>query len=187
MKIEDFIVIMKRWEGGLSRNTSDSASKNPCPTVHNGYSGWHTNKGITYAVWKSHFGSKNDTRFFAMNDKDWFEIFDKLYFKAVKGHDFTCLNIGCMVAEFAWGSGPIPAVKLLQQACNELGGKLLIDGVIGPNTLKVANSLDTKKLFDKLIEVRREFFISISKGKNSVFLKGWLNRLENNASLFRPK
>lgn len=186
MTIEDFIKIIKKWEGGLSRHTSDSASAHPCPTVFNGHSGWHTNKGITYAVWKAHFGSNNDTRFFYMSDKDWFEIFDQLYFKAVKGHDFKCLNIGCMVAEFAWGSGSIPAVKLLQKACNELGGNLVIDGKIGPHTLEVANSLDPRLLFDKLIEIRREFFISISKGKNSVFLKGWLNRLENNASLFKP-
>ena len=37
-----------KWEGGLSRATTDSASKNSSPYVHEGVTGWHTNRGITY-------------------------------------------------------------------------------------------------------------------------------------------
>lgn len=186
MKIDDFIITMKQWEGGLSRDMNDSASKNMCPTPYRDGNRYHTNKGITYAVWKAHFGSSADARFYEMNNNDWFEIFDKLYFKAVKGHDFKCLNIGAMVSEFAWGSGVIPAGKLLQKACNKMGANLVVDGAIGKKTLEFANSVDPKILFDLLIQVRKDFFTSIGVGKNAKFLKGWINRLNDNAKKFRP-
>ena len=38
--------------------------------------------------------------------------------------------------------------------------------------------MDGKKLFEMLWEQRKKFFQSIGTGKNSVFLKGWLRRLE---------
>lgn len=186
MELNDFIKTMKAWEGGLSKDPSDSASANFCPTAYKDGKKYHTNKGITYAVWKAHFGVDNDARFYAMNDQDWFTIFDKWYFKAVKGHDFKCLNIGALVSDFAWGSGVIPAGKLLQKACNKMGANLLIDGKIGPKTLEIANSLNEKLLFSNLIQVRKDFFISISSGKNAKFLKGWLNRLKDNEVKFRP-
>lgn len=186
MEINDFIKTMKAWEGGLSKNLSDSASAHFCPTAYKDGHKYHTNKGITYSTWKHHFGKENDLRFYSMNDADWFEIFDKLYFKAVKGHDFKVLNIGALVSEFAWGSGVIPAGKLLQKACNKMGANLLIDGKIGPKTIETANSLNAILLFSNLIEVRKQFFISISTGKNAIFLKGWLNRLNDNAKKFKP-
>lgn len=186
MEISDFIKNMKSWEGGLSRHLKDSASSNFCPTEHKDGFRYHTNKGITYAVWRAHFGSDKDLRFYKMNDEDWFEIFDKLYFKAVKGHEFKVLNIGALVAEYAWGSGVNPASKLLQKACNKMGANLLIDGKIGRKTLDVANSLNEVLLFSNLIQVRKDFFISISQGKNAVFLKGWLNRLKDMEKKYKP-
>ena len=44
------IPYIQKWEGGLSRATTDTASKNPSPYEHNGKTGWHTNKGITWGT-----------------------------------------------------------------------------------------------------------------------------------------
>lgn len=186
MDVAKFIRTMVQWEGKLSRHPADSAAKYPCPTPYRDGLKYHTNKGITYATWSGYFGNKNDARFYAMSDQDWFTIFSKLYYLPVKGDKFKCPNIGYMVSEFAWGSGVNPAVKTLQRACNNMGAKLEVDGLIGNKTLEFANNADPKILFDNLIQERKEFFIAISKGKNAVFLKGWLNRLSNNAELFRP-
>jgi lysozyme family protein len=186
MNLDDFITTMKSWEGGLSRDLDDSASEIFCPTLNKDGHKYHTNKGITYAVWKSHFGSGADARFYEMNDKDWFEIFDQLFFKGIKGHNFKVLNIAAIVSDFAWGSGVSRAGKLLQKACNKMGANLVIDGQIGQHTLDFANSVDAKILFDNLIQVRKEFFISIGIGKNKKYVKGWIDRLNDNAKKFRP-
>jgi lysozyme family protein len=186
MTIEEFIKIMKRWEGGLSKDLSDSASAHFCPTPYKDGHRYHTNKGITYAVWKSYFGSHDDLDFYVMSDVDWFKIFDNLYFKGVRGHKFDCLNIGLLVADFAWGSGINPAGKQLQRACNSLGSLLVVDGQIGSKTITEANKHDKNALFDSLVNVRRQFYHNIAIGKNSKFLRGWLNRLNDDALKLRP-
>ena len=52
------------------------------------------------------------------------------------------------------------------------------DGVVGPKTIAAINDYPNKKeLFEKLWKRRKAYFESIGKGKNSKFLNGWLNRL----------
>ena len=71
---------------------------------------------------------------------------------------------------------------------NNLGKNVAIDGKIGPQTLKAANELHDRILFDELIRLREAFFIAISKprSKNYKFRKGWLNRLADYHETFRP-
>lgn len=189
MNINDYIKVCKKWEGGLSRLTSDKASKYPCPTPYNGKTGWHTNKGITYTAWKRKFGTGADNRFFIMSDEDWFKIFDEMYFSKVRGHEYKLINIAAIVTGFAWGSGIKQAGVTLQTALRNLGFTVAIDGSIGPKTIEAANKANQIILFDELMRLRIEFFRKIgAPGKpNNVFLKGWLNRANDYIKEFRPK
>lgn len=186
--IDKYVAFTKRWEGGLSRDSADSASANPCPTPYNGKSGWHTNVGITYAVWKSMFGANADQRFFAMNSADWWNVFKTLYWNNVRGDEFKSINIAIMVTGMAWGSGKRQAVKSLQTAVRNCGKTIEVDGVLGNETMKIANACDPRKLFDAIAAERERFFRVIgAPGKaNAKFLKGWLNRLEDYKKTFRP-
>jgi len=186
--IKDYVAFTKKWEGGLSRDVHDSASKHPCPTPYNNKTGWHTNVGITYAVWVSKFGNDNDQRFFEMNNEDWFKVFKVLYWDKVKGDDFKSFSVAVIVTGMAWGSGSSRAVITLQQALNNLGKPVAIDGKIGSKTIAAANSCDEVKLFDELMRLRIAFFMAISKegSKNAKFRKGWLNRANDYIKTFRP-
>lgn len=186
MTLNDFIDFERKWEGGLSRHTSDSASKTPCPTPFKGKTGWHTNAGITYSVWRKKFGKTNDQRFFDMSNEDWFAVFDSLYYSKVKASSFNSLSIGFMVTTIAWGSGARQAGLTLQRAINKKGGNVVVDGAIGPKTIAAANAIPPKELFDELVKQRADFFHRIAKGKNAVFLKGWMNRLNAFVKGFRP-
>jgi lysozyme family protein len=88
----------------------------------------------------------------------------------------------------AWGSGQHRAIITLQQAVNNLGKHVVVDGDIGMKTLAAANELDNQILFDELIRLREAFFIAISKpgSKNAKYRKGWLNRLADYTKTFRP-
>tara|TARA_R110000868_G_scaffold168323_1_gene403036 strand:- start:4 stop:579 length:576 start_codon:yes stop_codon:yes gene_type:complete len=186
--INDYIAFTKKWEGKLSRDISDRASQNPCPTPFNGKSGWHTNVGITYAVWKSEFGTSNDARFFEMNNEDWFRVFKKLYWDGVKGDQYDSFSVAVIVTGMAWGSGASRAGITLQTALNKLGKNVTVDGKIGMKTIEAANSCDETELFDELMRLRIAFFKSIGAvGKeNNKFLKGWLNRANDYIKTFRP-
>lgn len=184
--IDKYVSFTKKWEGGLSRDKSDSASSYPCPTAYQGKNGWHTNVGITYATWVEFYGHDNDAEFFNMTTENWFRIFKKGYWDSVRGDDFYSQNIAIIVTGMAWGSGTRQAVKSLQVAINHCGVHCAIDGVIGRQTLACANSIDPRKLFDAIADERERFFYAIGTGKNAKFLNGWLNRLKDYRSTFRP-
>lgn len=188
MNLKTYIDFTQRWEGGLSRDVNDSASKFPNPLEYNGKKGWHTNKGITYKVWDSVFPNQ-DKEFFTMTDEQWFKVFKTLYWNSVKGDSYECFSVAVFVTGMAWGSGASRAGITLQQALNNLGHKVAIDGKIGMKTIEAANACDCVKLFDELVRLRRAFFLAISKDgtPNAKFRKGWLNRLEDYVKTFRPK
>jgi len=188
--LDKYVDFTKKWEGGLSKDKADRASKFPCPTPYKGLTGYHTNMGITYAVWKEFYGKDKDQRFFNMSDEDWFNIFKTSYWNGVRADEYKSQNVAIFITGMAWGSGKSTAVKLLQQALINCGvlpknGK---DGVLGNKTIAAANSLEPRVLFDALTAERERFFRYIGRPgtKNAKFLKGWLNRLEDYKKTFRP-
>lgn len=184
--IDKYIAFVKKWEGGLSRDKSDSAAFYPCPTPYLGKNGYHTNIGITYATWVTFYGTGQDDKFYEMPTDMWFKIFKKGYWDKVKGDSYNSQNIAIFVTGMAWGSGARQASKSLQKSINDCGVKCTVDGVIGNETIKAANSIEPRKLFDALTDERERFFRVIGVGKNAKFLKGWLNRLEDYRKTFRP-
>jgi lysozyme family protein len=184
--IEKYVKFTKKWEGGLSKDKSDSASSYPCPTPFAGKTGFHTNAGITYTTWVSFFGKDNDARFYTMNSTDWFEVFKSGYWNGVKGDSYNSQNIAIFVTGMAWGSGVKQASKSLQVAINHCGLLCNVDGIIGNKTINLANAIEPRKLFDALVEERRRFFYVIGVGKNAKFLNGWLNRLRDYQKTFTP-
>lgn len=184
--IEKYIKFVKKWEGGLSRDKNDSASSFPCPTPYNGKTGWHTNAGITYAAWVNFYGNTKDADFYRMPSDMWFNIFKKGYWDKVRGDSYISKNIAIFVTGMAWGSGSKQAATSLQRAINMCGVKIEIDGAIGPLTIGAANAIEPRKLFDALANERERFFYAIGVGKNTKFLRGWLNRLEDYKKTFRP-
>ena len=178
------ITFTKKWEGGLSRDTSDSASDFPCPTPFAGKTGWHTNKGVTYKAWTAHFGTQNDDRFFEMNDEDWALVAMSGYWRAMRC-DEVAEPINIVLFAWSWGSGKVGATKLLQKI---LG--VTADGVFGNQTMKALNeyigTYGRKEAFNKLCDARANFYNQIAVGKNEKFLKGWLNRLDDFRKTFKP-
>ena len=184
-----------KWEGGLSRDTSDSASSYPCPTALDGKKGYHTNKGITYKTWVAFHGKKKNKEFLNMTDEDVIDIFKKGYWDKVKADKIKSDAIAVCLTSWAWGSGSTTAIIHIQRL---LG--LTQDGIIGKITLGAINECDEVELFDRMVEARRRFFQYITnKGNartqqqkvrfsnNGRFLRGWLRRLGDFNLKFRPQ
>lgn len=174
-----------KFEGGLSRHASDSAVKNACPTPYKGKTGYHTNQGITYAVWKKKHGANMDSHFLNMSNDEWLQFYMD-YYDTVKGGQIKSDSIAFFLTQIAWGSGKKQAGLTLQRALCAIGIPVSIDGIIGQQTIESTNKAPERELFDMMITYRVEFFKKISTGKNAIFLKGWLRRLEAFRILFRP-
>lgn len=186
----NIIPFILKEEGGLSKSTSDTASKDPVPDGK----GYHTNKGITWTVFKS-FMSKLGisniqeaiNRFYAMSQNDWVTIFKTDYWDYIKGDQINSQGAADTLVDWAWGAGPGTAVKKLQQFLNkwlpEHGAPnpaLAVDGGVGNATLTALNSatrINEKQFVADFSDYKKAWYLSLPN--QSANYKGWASRLDN--------
>lgn len=74
------------------------------------------------------------------------------------------------------------AIKMVQRAINSLGSFVLgEDGIFGQKTLEAINSTKPAFLLTEIRKFQKKYYndIVIHNYKQSVFLKGWLSRVES--------
>lgn len=159
-----------RWEGGFQNMAADTA--NYCDGKLIG-----TNHGVSAIGYKQAFGRcPTVAEMKALTIQQAADVFKVQYWDAVKGDQIKNQSIAELVADWAWGSGPTTAIRLVQRT---LG--LTADGVIGSQTLAALNGRNSAAIFAKLHAAREQHFRSIAAASpaKAQFLKGWLNRLES--------
>jgi lysozyme family protein len=167
-----------KWEGGLSKHKADTASKHPVPDG----SGFHTNKGITWMVWRTIHGSTSESiaRFYKMTHTDFLSVYQR-YWDGVNATAINSQIIAEFWADFAWGSGIGGASRQMQRFLNSHGFNLKVDGKIGQQTINALNSLISQKsekwVFESCYAWRVSFLQSLTSFKD--FGKGWLNRMQD--------
>jgi lysozyme family protein len=167
-----------KWEGGLSKHPRDSAARHPVPDG----SGYHTNKGVTWRVFRSIYGSGQDAvvRFYRMTQDDFRGIY-KLYWNGVKADSISSQILAEYATDFAWGSGVAGASRQIQKWLNSQGYKVGVDGKIGNQTITAINQLIEDKgekiAFESLDSHRRHFLSRLRDF--DVFGRGWYNRLND--------
>jgi lysozyme family protein len=84
------------------------------------------------------------------------------------------------VFDFSVNMGASTACRLLQQAINFCGWAIPEDGILGPETLKRANSLPAANLESavKLMAARHYKAIAAANPAEEKFLAGWIRRAE---------
>jgi hypothetical protein len=152
---EELIRFIQRKEGGTSKDPIDTASKNPAPDT----GGIHTNKGVTWQVYKDSLGSlATPQRFLQMPDDDWLKIFKEKYYNRTKGIFDNDILSGYLSMWYwgGWSQKLVPFQKVLDI-----------------KNLKVSN-LEKLKL---MVDLRNSYFDKIVKNNPSQirFLKGWKN------------
>ena len=153
------IEFFKKWEGGYVNHPLD-------------YGGC-TNMGVTIKTFKRYFGEEKTCEDLKnITDDEWYTIFEDGYYKPSKADKIEDDKVALLVVDFCWNSGTKTAIKRIQKC---LG--VPDDGIVGKVTLNALNA----DCFDKLFEMRKEFYQTIVNNRPSqqVFLKGWLNRLED--------
>lgn len=168
---------IKKVEGGLSKAQTDSARFDPVPDG----SGYHTNKGITWATFRNlapKLGYPAEIPlFYKMPVELWTQIFKRGYWDAIYGDKIKSQAIADVLVDFAWGAGPGRAIEYLQKAINAVSaGKITVDGKMGPQTLTATNSRNETSLFNKLAELKMRYYMNL-KGQEAN-KEGWADRLE---------
>ncbi len=170
-----------KWEGLTSSDPDDTAS-----SCYPG--GIHTNKGVTFCTFKKvapllGIAPVTHKRFLALTDDD-ISAFVYYFCTDAKANKLP-ERVALSVTEAAWGSGPNRAAKHLQDALNDLGFQLKVDGKIGPATLGAANSIAEDKLYKQYWKRRRQFIdYLVSLPLYKKYKNGWNNRIRDFRALF---
>lgn len=145
-------------EGGFTDNPSDP--------------GGATMAGVTlatYRAWKNDQSlAPSDLRLIASADLA--AIYEQMYW-ATNSCDDLPAGVDLMTFDMDVNAGDMRSAKLLQSAVGTP-----IDGAIGPETLKAANSIYAVTLINSLADLQTAFYQSLSTF--GIFGKGWLKRVE---------
>jgi lysozyme family protein len=157
------MVFVLRWEGGFVDHPADP--------------GGATNKGVTQAVydaWRRQLGQPERTvRQIETAEVD--AIYERNYWTAARCPQLP-EPLDLVQFDTAVNMGEGRAVRFMQQAVG-----VNADGSFGPATAAAAARADLGATLVRYCEVREGFYRAIvdRKPSQSVFLKGWMNRLNS--------
>lgn len=107
-----------------------------------------------------------------------YNVYYRQYYMKVNGEAYNDPRLALQVYDMAVNAGVKRAVMILQQLLH-----INVDGVAGRQTITCSNN--RKGVFEAYVNARKNYYRSIGKGKNSVFLKGWLKRVDNCADFIK--
>ena len=165
--INKLVPLIFKWEGNWSNNKNDK--------------GGTTNMGITLSTWKSQGYDKDGDGDIDINDlrlitkQDVVNLLKRHYWDRWHADLIENQSIANLLVDWVWNSGSW-GIKIPQKVL-----KVGADGIVGNKTISAVNRSNSEKLFNSLKQARREFFIQIVRNDKSqlMFLKGWLNRLND--------
>lgn len=153
----------EKWEGGFVDNPHDPGGATMAGVTQAVYTAWLAKQGRPNAPVKDSSAADRQA------------IYRTGYWNAVRGDELYA-GLDLVMTDTAWGSGPVKAVKLLQEILGFAGSE--VDGKFGPKTMakleRVPASLH-QELIESLCQARMEFFKSLSTWQ--YFGAGWTNRL----------
>jgi lysozyme family protein len=158
--------LLWKEEGGFTNNPADP--------------GGATNHGITlytYEVYCAKIGKAKPTvqDLKKLTQPVWLNIVKTMYWDMWQADKINNQSVAEILVDWYYNSG-IWGIKIPQKLL-----ALKEDGIVGAITLSTINSMNQEKLFTMIYNARKTFYINIVKNnpKESIFLKGWMNRLAN--------
>lgn len=166
-KIELLVPKILKWEGGFVNHPNDK--------------GGATNKGITIGTFTHYRKLKglpqpSVEELKSISNTEWMDILKTLYWDKWKADLINNQSIANFLVDWVWASG-VYGIKYPQQTIG-----VTADGIVGAKTLAAVNEYpDQEELFQKLWNRRKQHFENIVRNNPSqkVFLKGWMNRLND--------
>lgn len=106
---------------------------------------------------------------------------------AIYYRDFWCKGpyesiadaaLACKVFNTAVNTGPSRAFKFLQQAANDNGSNLVVDGAIGPKSIAAINAMYGPNVLASFRKEQEQFYLNLiaANPAQAKFKNGWITR-----------
>ena len=155
-------------EGGYQRFAEDRGNYNSRGDLVG------TNWGISAPVYEEWIGRPPTTADMqSMSHQEAKQILKARFWDVIQGDSIANQSVANILFDGRVNHGR-SGVKILQRVL-----KVKVDGVVGNQTLSAVNRANPNRLFNAYKEARRRYYHAIVNNKPSqgIFLKGWLNRL----------
>jgi lysozyme family protein len=166
-----FLPIVLKFEGGFADDPADP--------------GGATNLGITFKTFSGCAEKILNVQptletLRSLTDNQAGAIYQALYWNAVQGDDMPLQDLANIVCDFYVNAGG-HATKLLQQVMNECGCAIVVDGDIGPASVRALAALDQTEVYRRYKAGRIAYYQNLVADQPglSKFLDGWLNRVKS--------
>ncbi len=126
----------------------------------------------TYTAYRRKQGIRVTTKTDLLNItfEEWKDILKTCYWDLWRADEINAQGVAHLLVDWVWASGP----KTIRTAQKIIGVKA--DGIVGPLTLTAINRQNSRQLFSKLYEARKQYYRNC-KGAWK-YLRGWLRRLD---------
>lgn len=152
--------------------------------------GGATNWGVTIKTYNQYMTDKTKKPYQATIDEirnmpigNALIIYKTLYWDKMQGDKIKKFSIATAIFDQAINRGVSSAVKQAQTVLKEKFAypSISVDGIVGPQTITALNTVDEKKFLDSYLQDSISFYNKLVQNNpsQSVFLKGWLNRVES--------
>ena len=124
-------------------------------------------------------GKVNEDDVIGLSQRDAIEVYRKYWWNKYKYSKFNQLIVVEKVFDLSVNMGGFAAHKLLQIAINRLNDKpIAVDGLLGPQTFKAANSTDRVQLRQELRDCAEHRYIEILAANPAMewARNGWIRR-----------
>ncbi|SAK74121.1 glycoside hydrolase family 108 protein [Caballeronia ptereochthonis] len=171
-KFKSISAVILKHEGGYVNNANDK--------------GGPTNHGIAWNAWQAYaqedLGIEPTLENLKNLTSDQAEkIYLKRYWEPKGFCKFTDMRVALMIYDWTITSGG--AAKQIQNFLNDNhGAGIKVDGGMGESTVDALNKIDDQDtLLNEIADLRRQYYtnITVKNQYQIVFLKGWLNRVDD--------
>jgi lysozyme family protein len=159
------------FEGGYVNHADDKGGETYAGIARNFHPTWEGWKTID-AIKQGRTIKRNE-KFPTLNNlvtNFFLDLWNKNRFGEIKSQDVANIFYDFYI------NSEKSAIKKVQEIL-----KVSRDGVLGSNTLAAINNLDAAKLYNTIKDARIKFYETLVKNNpsQSVFLKGWMNRINS--------